>query len=517
MLTSIFPRIAPPLTEICVDPDREPATRSNAAEALGALLLMRGDVVELARAAVRARPDAARILFLELSRVDDVGPARQFLRSVLAEPAANPTDEAANESLAARQANAAVALASLHEPSVLWPLLRHRTDPRLRTRTIQTLARSDVAAIVPPRLSRPRAELDPSEHQALLMTLAEAERADLDALINGPVADLVADQYADHPDAAVHSAAWLVLRRWGRNDLIAQADERMRVRPDPIHPAHRGWRAGPNGHTFLTLRGPITFRMGSPSFEADRYPRETLHARRIDRSLEVATKEVTVRQFLNYVKDRPIDAKGYSPDPRYGTDPDLPAHEVNFYESMRYCNWLSRKANLEPCYPEPVESGMTLPENLVDRHGFRVPTEAEWEYFCRAETSTARPFGSTDELLPRYGWTFLNSRNLLHPVASLLPNDFGLFDVMGNVWEWCGEGLPPIHKEGYPPYPTGTEEAPAVDRGQGGPIKTDEAWRLLRGGSFPYAPAESRSANRYMVNVSLADPYIGFRVVRTLP
>ena len=102
----------------------------------------------------------------------------------------------------------------------------------------------------------------------------------------------------------------------------------------------------------------------------------------------------------------------------------------------------------------------------VKRTGYRMPTEAEWEYFCRAGTLTSRPFGESTEFLSRYGWTWLNSDNRIHTVGELLPNEFGLFDVLGNAWEWCQDG-PPGHYRfpgaAFPAYPAGTKESPAPD------------------------------------------------------
>jgi formylglycine-generating enzyme required for sulfatase activity len=152
----------------------------------------------------------------------------------------------------------------------------------------------------------------------------------------------------------------------------------------------------------------------------------------------------------------------------------------------------------------------------LEHHGYRLPTEAEFEYFCRANTQTSRPFAITEELLPKYAWTWLNSRDQLHPVGTLLPNEFGLFDVLGNAYEWCHDGQREPEGDAYTRYPEGTIEHPAGDPDDPRATLDNSTWRFLRGGAFPYAPASARSAARYSVYVTMNDPYTGFRVVRTV-
>src|SRR5439155_24158733 len=93
------------------------------------------------------------------------------------------------------------------------------------------------------------------------------------------------------------------------------------------------------------------------------------------------------------------------------------------------------------CYPPitEIKDGMKLPDNYLDRRGYRLPTEVEWEYACRAGADTARPYGRGTELLRQYAWFLKNSRQHAWPCGRLKPNDLGLFDVLGNVWQWCDD------------------------------------------------------------------------------
>ena len=143
--------------------------------------------------------------------------------------------------------------------------------------------------------------------------------------------------------------------------------------------------------------------------------------------------------------------------------------------------------------------------NYLSLTGYRLPTEAEWEYACRAGAATSRCYGETTELLSHYGWYSGNSPEQSHPVGTKKPNDWGLFDMLGNVVNWCQE----MHKP-YPAKPGGpiddVEDIPDV-------ISTDN--RLLRGGSFLYAAVTVRSADRIRVLPSYWSYTVGFRPART--
>jgi formylglycine-generating enzyme required for sulfatase activity len=95
------------------------------------------------------------------------------------------------------------------------------------------------------------------------------------------------------------------------------------------------------------------------------------------------------------------------------------------------------------CFPEidKIQEGLELPEDYERRTGYRLPTSAEWECFCRAGTTTRLSFGSDSALLRRYGWHAENSGRELQPVGLLQPNDFGLFDTYGLAHEWCSDRI----------------------------------------------------------------------------
>jgi formylglycine-generating enzyme required for sulfatase activity len=268
------------------------------------------------------------------------------------------------------------------------------------------------------------------------------------------------------------------------------------------------------------------FMMGSPSTERGRSPDETQHRVRIPRTYAIATTEVTNEQFARFLAAVPdygarwkaATAARFGNPPRfltYSRTPDSPQVGVSWYDAARYCNWLSEAAGLPKkqwVYPDDIDptKGLELPADYLHRTGYRLPTEAEWEYAARAGTKTAWHFGDDVSLLPRYAWYDGNThRERTYPVAQLLPNQWGLYDMLGNVWEWTFD-----RRQKYPPDRVVTEDVEDSILS----VSNDVA-RTRRGGSFAYEWFTTRSAHRgdttYFPNQTRDG--VGFRVARTMP
>ena len=407
------------------------------------------------------------------------------------------------ERLAKRQCNAAVGLLRLGQTNKLWPLLKQRADPRVRTWLIHRLS---LLGADPKQLAAQLdEEPDVSVRRALILSLGEYDHispADRHAL-----ASKLLGLYRDDPDPGIHGASEWLLRHLGKEESIANIDVDLatgKVERD------RGWYVTSQKQTMAIMPGPVEFLMGSPDTESKCYGDEYLHDERIDRSFAMATKEVTVEQFQQFLAETPSVGHGYTQ--RYAPEPQCPQTSVKWYDAAAYCRWLSEKEGIaeeQMCYPPiaEIQQGMRLPEDFWSRTGYRLPSEAEWEYSCRAGTVTSRYYGQTEELLGKYAWHIFTADDRSWPVARLKPNDFGLFDMQGNVREWC--------QERYRSYIAQSEGKSRQGKGDVAAV-ADMSSRILRGGSFVNRPSYIRSAIRYGNQPTYRAANFGFRFARTI-
>jgi formylglycine-generating enzyme required for sulfatase activity len=196
--------------------------------------------------------------------------------------------------------------------------------------------------------------------------------------------------------------------------------------------------------------------------------------------------EVTIGQFKKFTQ-----ATGYRTDaekeeldvsflsPGYPVTDDSPAAVIKWHEAVAYCAWLSEQ----------------------EKFTYRLPTEAEWEYACRSGTSTHYSFGDDQAELGQYGWYSRNADSKAHPVGTRLPNAFGLFDMHGNLREWCHD----IWREKA--YETPSLEDPVGPR--------SGSYHVIRGGAWNSSPSYSRSAFRSTsIRETNRSDNLGFRCVR---
>ena len=449
------------------------------------------------------------------ARDEPAAAAKSMTEEVAKKPAPKSSDEQ-KDKLASRQANALITLAMLGQTDPLWPALRHGIDPRLRTYLIQRMGRLGFDfKILAARLFD---ETDPSIRTALVLSLGEFPYDLRVDEINRLLAERLLKEYARDPDAGFHSAVAWLLRNLGSLDGEAVDDSLAGKTPDP----KQSWLVNKEGQTFVILKDPGVFVMGSPADEPwlGKRTKEQQHHRRIPRSFAISTREVTVAEFTKFLRDPAAkdvkylaeDQTDYSPNERG------PIPSVSWFEAAQYCRWLSALEGIpedQQCYPPipEIKENMELYPDHLMRTGYRLPTEAEWEYACRANSQTPWSFGSDISLLKEFAWLLTNSstkntQQQAQETGLKKPNAFGLFDMHGNVYEWCSDRDPPYPASDGPPVDdTGNERA---DR-----KVIDADIRIYRGGSFADLPLNLRSAYRDVARPTTRYPAVGFRLVRT--
>jgi formylglycine-generating enzyme required for sulfatase activity len=236
-----------------------------------------------------------------------------------------------------------------------------------------------------------------------------------------------------------------------------------------------------------------TFLMGSPSSEAGRDNNETRHQVTVG-SFYMGKYEVTQREWTAVMGNNPSSFKG----------DNLPVENVSWYDAVEFCNRLSQREGLTPAY---TRNGDTVTWNR-NADGYRLPTEAEWEYACRAGTTTPFNTGnniSTNTANWNGNYPYSNGskgvyREKTVAAGSFPPNAWGLYDMHGNVWEWCWDW--------YGAYTAGARTDPVG--------AVTGAARVLRGGSCYSSAVDLRSALRRYGTPSGPSGTLGFRLVRGL-
>ncbi len=232
---------------------------------------------------------------------------------------------------------------------------------------------------------------------------------------------------------------------------------------------------------------PGTFIMGSPTNEPDRGPFEDQHVVTLTHGFFIGKFLVRQGEYLTMVTNVPNPSyfNGVQGTNNYGTDLSRPVEQLSWDGATNYCGLLTLSE----------QQAGRLPVNWV----YRLPTESEWEFACRAGTTNAFSYGDDPGYtnLATYSWYSANSAGMTHDVGQKPRNPWGLYDIHGDVFEWC--------QDWYDVYPAG----PVID--PQGP--SDGFDRVFRGGSWNYGGRYCRSAGRYQADPGFAYSYLGFRVV----
>jgi formylglycine-generating enzyme required for sulfatase activity len=418
-----------------------------------------------------------------------------------------------------------VALVRLGQANRVWHLLDYSPDPRSRSAFIIALhslganlglLADELQNVVKNMSAVPVKDgaegeknaylFDPetSRRRGLILALAAYPPDQVEAPMRASLIAMLEDLYRNDPDAGVHSTAELVLVRFGQPELPRPENDSPRPSAEALH----RWYVTEAGHTMVLLDGPVEFQMGSPDSEPERQKQDVLHRRIIPRRFAIATKEVAVDQFQRYAQEKRGSPHDFNE--HFSPERDGPMISLSWFDAVQYCNWLSDKERLPRCYL-PNErgefaEGMRIDLEAVAKGAYRLPTDAEWEYACRAGSVTSRYYGYSPDLLGQYEWYVNTSGHHARSCGKLLPNDLGLFDMLGNVSEWCHDR----HRDRPPRFSGIVSDLIAAE------VVTAEK-RNIRGETYFMIPDGLRSAAHAWYDPTEARADFGFRPARTIP
>jgi serine/threonine protein kinase/formylglycine-generating enzyme required for sulfatase activity/tetratricopeptide (TPR) repeat protein len=350
-----------------------------------------------------------------------------------------------------------------------------------------------------------------SIRRALILTLGTYAPDSIASAEEQSLTAKLIDLYQHDPDSGIHAAAEWTLRRWGKQDKLKAVNAQLMKMSNW---ADRRWFVNKVGQTFAVIEGPVEFRMGSPPTEPVRNetmesPRRTL----IPRRFAIAVKEVSKENWERFARANPQYNLLAGFVNQHSPDPDGPMIGFTWYIAAHFSNWLSEQEGLPKdqwCYLQnkagAYAEGMSIPADVLKRKGYRLPSEAEWEYACRAGAVTSRYFGNSVVLLDAYARYQTNSTEHAWACGSLLPNDLGRFDMLGNEFEWCQDSINDTRPSRNGSYYDNINVITYLNG-----INP----RLLRGATFDLRAAYVRSAVRIGSAPANRNSLYGFRPART--
>ncbi len=491
--------LVPPVKGAYVDPSKAPAMRRVAAAVLAEYYA--ADLPALV-GFLREADAQQFVSFFDKLRAEPSA-VIPLLQEGLSEQLPAQAAEEAKERSALSQANLSLALLRLGVSKPAVDRLKAGPDPRLRCRLLHTMrpCRVDPAALA----RELRATPDDAVRYALLLALGDYDPKELGGALRADLAHEVGRLHRDCRDAGAHSASGWLLGRWGGARQARQSLQEAISRD-------ARWYTAAEGHTLAIIVPPAEASIPAPRRPEATDQGATKRRGGADRRpvkvspFAIATCEVTIAQYRRFAADQ--IAKGTLSSEQLGhyaterpplpgavaLEPSCPVSDISFARAALYCNWLSEREEIpasEWCYAVVINKGAPNPIVTAvfhERLGYRLPTEAEWVYACRAGTTTAWFFGESQDQISDYAWHYSNSEGRLWPVGRKRPNPLGLFDIHGNVIEWC--------LRSWDDVPGGTE--------------------ILKGGAWRYRAPAHQSDLRTAVHRGAFNDTVGFRVARTL-
>lgn len=310
--------------------------------------------------------------------------------------------------------NLAIAQIELSGANSAWRELVYDDSSRLHPVLVSALAKTGVSA--GRLIEKIDLTTDPDLLFGVLLALGEYRDGQFTEVEKKLALNRTRHVFRMHADGGVHSAAELLLRRLG--DVPVSADNNSK----------NGWYTTRDEQTLVVFRRPGKVHLSRPPVGALEPTAKETVVELLPFSISI--KEVTLAEYERFAQPK-------SHDSSVGPKKDCPVNGITFEDAARYCNWLTKRSGLgesDCCYRLLPAHRIEVKDDFCSRRGFRLPTEAEWEYAC-GKHSLAKH--SEREFADSYAWHIENSDFVTWEVGMLRPTRFGLFDIYGNVYEWC--------------------------------------------------------------------------------
>ncbi len=397
---------------------------------------------------------------------------------------------------ARQKALSAITLAHLGDHQPLRELLQSSPDPSAQSYAIQWLAE---ARLPIDWLTHELSEsTDPAIKRHCVLAIGQYDQRSFGDEKLQRILQSVEDIAKTDSDAGLQSAVTWLRQHWQIAPHTKPVSEETVSDSQPS--VDKPMWVNSQGQVFVTVL-PADSQIGSPDWEEEHEYDERLRTAHVDQAFAINRFEVTVAEMQRF-------RSNFLNNPRYSPEPTSPAGNVTFFDAAGYCRWLSEQegvADDQMCFPplDDIKPGMQLPDDYLQRTGYRIPTEDEWEFACRGGTNVSWCFGIDSQLMPLYGASIFKPIMGTDLVGTHKPNDGGLFDMHGNVREWC------INV--YDPQPSKRRLATSM-------LTIDaESLRINRGGAFSDIPLSTRSARIGADKPTVQFAVIGLRCVRTIP
>ena len=436
------------------------------------------------------------IFYSPASEVDNLVTTLAYNRPASLAELKNLSDQATAQSDWKHKAKLAITGLFLGDVTIALEMcqVENRPDPVQRTLFIDTLSHwhGDLAALS----NLWKTTMEANLCSALACGIGSMSQEHLSGNENDQLKQAFQRLYETAPDAATHSSVGWALQKWG----LKGSGLKSAANPN----RGQDWFVNSEQITMIRITPGEFLRFVENDQNAE--AQLTEHKVTLTRSYFLGDCEISGLQFLRFIEDPdyPEEEKPREWKDRIAVlriNVSAPAQRVNWNDAVLFCNWLSKKEGLTPCYARKAldqnQSKEGEWDSVMPGTGYRLPTDAEWEHACRAGTTTLFSCGNDEGVLTHYAVI-----RTFEPAVtgSKLPNAWGLFDMHGNMNEWCHDA--------FQKYATGHVVDPIEDRVSQSPSG------VMRGGSYSGFTEGSLSKDRSEIAFESRQANLGFRVAR---